>query len=113
MRSLKGVWCAPCAAKGHSCQAQTFEDGLPLCLRCRDGEACIWETAQASMPAKVEYGSPCIIATCNAERADRLVRELVLKVVNRQLRGEGYTKYQEIYQVIKKTRRRKVEAEKA
>lgn len=55
--SLIGIGCAACKRKGHYCQAQMWEEceelegetllkfRKPLCLRCADGELCIYVTA--------------------------------------------------------------------
>jgi hypothetical protein len=52
LASLINVECVECRRKGHRCQAQMWvsvDDAKsePVCLRCADGEACCFETAQA------------------------------------------------------------------
>lgn len=40
MRPAAGVWCSRCLTKGHKCQAQMYEENVPLCLYCADDVPC-------------------------------------------------------------------------
>lgn len=73
--SLIGVNCAECRRRGHYCQAQIWMDGegedlaggklefkTPLCLRCADGEVCVFEAVRAeSAPAFQDEVDACLV----------------------------------------------------
>jgi hypothetical protein len=60
LAKLVGVGCAECARRGHRCQAQLWSDGRPLCLRCADGEPCIYLTAQGGRERfRREFAEDC------------------------------------------------------
>jgi chromosomal replication initiation ATPase DnaA len=78
VKSLKGVNCVECLARGHCCQAEIFEDEKPLCMRCANDEPCCFETAKQApcLPRFEERETGLLAGTRISERA-RMPRTVV------------------------------------
>ena len=96
MSSLKGVGCEECKRKGHFCQAQIWEDceseedGVqvkfrkPLCMRCADGEICVYETVRLrEVPEQLaEETDSCVVPALTEEDNSALKKMPKLKSIH-------------------------------